>query len=85
MKYDVEGVSDELMKDESFRYELKILSSEIDISQYLNPRNAVILKVVKAFYLQNKKNKIKKDFNNILNNKEKLEEIKNLAKNINKK
>ena len=79
--YDVSGVSDELMNDESFKFDLKVLASEIDISKYLNPKNAVALKIIKGFYMQYKKNKVKKQLNDLFKDKNKEQLIKDLDKN----
>jgi hypothetical protein len=35
---DINGVADELLKDENFLYDLKMISAEIDLSRYINPK-----------------------------------------------
>ena len=76
--YDVHGLEDELMKDPDFILDLQIISCEIDMSQYINPKTSALLKVVKKMYQKNKENEIKKQIDNVLNDQIKLDKIKNL-------
>ncbi len=78
--YDVSGLTEDLMKDEDFLIDLEIISAETNLSNYINPKQSAFLKVVKRMYMKNKENKIKKDYENVLNDKDKLEKIKNLSK-----
>ena len=66
------------MKDPDFILDLQIISCEIDMSQYINPKTSALLKVVKKMYQKNKENEIKKQIDNVLNDQIKLDKIKNL-------
>ena len=81
--YDINNLEQELMNDPSFVQDLQILQCEIDLSKYINPRTSVLLKVVKKCYTLQNENKMKKQINNVLNDKDKIEQLKNL--NLNKK
>ena len=76
--YDVTGLEYELMNDPNFLLDLQIIQAEVDISKYINPKVSALLKVVKKMYQKNKENEIKKQMDNVINDKEKLEKIKNL-------
>ncbi len=76
--YNIDGLTDELLKDNEFIMDLQMISCEIDMSKYLNPKSSALIKVFKTAYKLNKENEIKSNFNNILNDKDKLDKIKNL-------
>ena len=78
--YDITGISDELMKDDDFLMDLKIISCELDISKYVNPKSSAFLKIIKKTYQKNKENEIKKQMTGLLDNKDKLDKIINLNK-----
>jgi hypothetical protein len=50
------------------------------MSNFVNPKQSCFLKIVKKMYVKNKENEMKKQFENVLNNTDKLEKIKNLNK-----
>ena len=78
--YDVDGLEKELMQDQDFILDLQIISCEVDISKYINPRSSAFLKVVRRMYMLNQQNEIKKQLDTVLNDKNKIDEIKNLDK-----
>jgi hypothetical protein len=78
--YDVTGVTDDLMNDPEFLMDLKIIQCEIDMSKYINPKTSAFMKVVKSIYIKNKENQIAKQMDNVLNDPDKLDKIKNLNK-----
>ena len=78
--YDVDGLEKELMSDPNFIMDLKIIQAEIDISKWINPRSSAFLKVIRKMYMLNQQNEIKKQLDNVLNDPNKLNEIKNLDK-----
>ncbi len=80
--YEVSDMEQELMNDPDFLFNLKVISCEIDISKYINPKSVVFMKIFKKMYQKNKEHQIKKQFDNVLNNPDKIEKIKNL--NLNK-
>ena len=75
--YNMDGLTNELMNDPQFILDLQIISCEIDVSAYINPKMSALLKVVKTGYMQNKKHEIKQNVSNVIND-QKLELIKNL-------
>ena len=77
--YDVSGVADDLMNDPEFILDLKVIQCEIDMSKYISVKSSAFMKVVKKMYMKNKENEMKKEFENVLNDKDKLEKIKNLG------
>ena len=58
--------------------DLQILSCELDISKYLNPKSSCFLKLVRKMYMLNTQNKIKKSISNINENKDLISKIKEL-------
>ena len=76
--YDVEGLEKELMNDRDFLLDLQIIQAEIDMSKYINPKSSAFLKVVRRMYMLNQQNEVKKQLDNVLNDPNKLNEIKNL-------
>ena len=78
--FDLSGLSSDLMNDEEFVLDLKMISCEIDLSQYINPKRSAFLKVFKKVHLKYNENKIKKKVNDIFNNPETLQKIKDLDK-----
>jgi hypothetical protein len=50
------------------------------MSQYISSKTSVFMKVVKKMYMKNKENQITKEYNNVLNDPEKINKIKNLSK-----
>ena len=59
--YDITGVTNDLMKDDDFLMDLKIISCEIDVSKYISPKSSAFLKIVKKVYMKNQENKMKKN------------------------
>ena len=78
--YNIDGLTNELMSDPDFVMDIQIISCEIDISKYINPKSSALLKIIKKSYEKNNENKIKKQFNGLLNDKNKLDQIINLDK-----
>ena len=78
--YDVDGLTNELMQDPEFRNDLNQLSCEIDLSNYISAKTCVLLKVIKTAYQKHESNKVKKQMNDVLNNNDLLNKIKNLEK-----
>jgi len=76
--YDVSGLENELMNDENFIMDLQIISCELDLSKYLNPKSSCFLKIIKKMYVLNAKNKMNKTINDINTNKDLLNKIKDL-------
>ena len=60
--------------------DLKIISCELDISKYINPKSSAFLKVLKKVYTKHQENEMKKKLDNVLNDPNKLEKIINLSK-----
>jgi len=76
--YNVEGLTNDLMKDESFLYDLKIIQCEVDVSRWINPRSSAFLKVIKKMYMKNQENEIKNQINKVINNEDVINKIKNI-------
>ena len=76
--YDITGLTEEIMKDEDFLLDLKIISCELDISRYNNVKSPCFIKLVKKVYQKNQENKIKNEMNKVINDTDKIEKIKNL-------
>ena len=76
--YNVDGLTEELMKDPSFQYDLRVLQCEIDASKYINVKTSCFLKVVKKIYTKNQENKMKQQINDINNDKDILNKINNI-------
>ena len=76
--YDVSGLENELMNDPDFLLDLQIISCELDLSKYLNPKSSCFLKLVRKMYVLNAKNKMNKTINDINTNKDLLNKIKDL-------
>ena len=68
------------MSDPDFMMDIKMISCEINASDYINPKSSAFLKIVKKVYQKNQENKIKNQIDNVLNDKNKLEKIINLDK-----
>ena len=77
--YDITGLEEQLMSDEEFIMDLNILSCELDLSKYINPKSSAFLKIIKKAYMLNNQNKMKKTINNINENKDLLEKIKEIS------
>jgi len=78
--YNIDGLAQDLMNDSSFLYDLKMIQCEIDLSKYINPKQSAFLKVVKGMIQKNQENKMKQEINNVVNNEEVINKIKNLNK-----
>ena len=76
--YDIDGLTNELLQNEDFKLDLDIISCECDISRYINPKTSAFLTVMKTMYQKKNENEIKKQVNNLLNDNDKLDKIKNL-------
>ena len=57
---DINGVSNELLNDPNFLYDLQIISCEIDVSRYINPKSAAFINVLQKSYGKYEENKIVK-------------------------
>ena len=78
--YQIDGLTDDLLKDPDFILDLSIIQCELDVSKYVNPKASAALKVLTCAYKKNKENEIKEKINNTLNNPSKIDKIKNLNK-----
>ena len=76
--YDLTNLETELFNDPDFLLDMNIISCELDLSKYLNPKSSCFLKLVRKMYVLNAKNKMNKTINDINTNKDLLEKIKNL-------
>ena len=78
--YNIDGLTEELMKNPDFRLDLDIISCEIDMSKYINPKTSAFIQVVKQAIIQNKKYEIKSKLDNLFNDPSKIDLLKNLKK-----
>lgn len=78
--YDIDGMTDEIYNDPEFIMDLKMISAEIDMCQYINPKTSAFLKIIKKIYTKHKENEVKNQMDKVLNDNDKLEKIKNLDK-----
>ena len=76
--YDVSGLEQELMNDESFIMDIQIISCELDISKYINPKTSAFIKVIRKMHMINKQNQMKQTINNLNNNPNILNKINEL-------
>lgn len=76
----ISGISDDLINDPNFMYDLQLISCEIDISKYINPKTSCLIKVIQKSYMKYEENKIINNFENKLNNDDILNKIKNIQK-----
>lgn len=64
--FNIKGLSDDLMNDPDFLYDLQMISCEIDVSKYINPKTSAFFKVVHKSYEKYEINigidKLKKNF-----------------------
>lgn len=79
---DIEGGYDELMKDDDFKIDLLMMSSEIDISSYISPKILVFMKLIKNYYTKYNMNKIAKKIPDIKIDDNKLLELQTKFKNL---
>lgn len=77
---DIKGVSEELLNNPDFIYDLQMISCEIDISRYINPKTSAFMKVVQSSYYKYEQNNIINKFNEKINNDDVLNKLKNLTK-----
>ena len=56
------------------------LQCETDLSEYINPKSSVFIHLIKTTYQKYKENEVKEKIDNIINNSDKLEKIKQLDK-----
>ena len=80
--YDIESFTDSLYNDKMFIDNLKLLSCEINFSEYLSPTKAILFAIIKQTFIVHKINQIKKsishnDKNNI---NDKISQINNNLK-----
>ena len=68
------------MNDPDFLMDLKIISCEVDVSKYINPKSSCFLKILKKVYTKHQENEIKSKINTVLNDPVKIEKILNLSK-----
>lgn len=62
---DIEGGYDELQRNPEFQLDLLMVASEIDISQYLDPKTSLFLLLLKEYYSRYSINKIKNKLNEV--------------------
>ena len=62
--FDINSFTDSLFHDKMFVDNLKLLSCEVNFSDYLSPQKAILLAILKQTFLINKINKIKKNLDN---------------------
>ncbi len=74
----ITGLADEQLQNDDFKMDLMIISAEINISDYINPKTSALIKVVKKSYEKYNENKIFCQLNNNLNDINKLEKLKSL-------
>lgn len=77
---DLKGIADELINDPNFMYDLQLISCEINISNYINPKTSCLIKLIQKSYMKYEENKIINNFENKLNNDDILNKIKNIQK-----
>lgn len=77
---DLNGVWDDLLNNPDFIYDLQMISCEVDISKYINPKWSAFLKVVQSSYLKYEQNKIINNLEKKLNNEDVLNKLKNISK-----
>lgn len=80
--FDLNGLTDELMQDSNFQLDLQIISCEIDLTAYVNPKSSAFLKVLRKAYEINTKNELENKMSSIINDQNKFERINNLDKKI---
>ena len=73
------------MNDKSFQYDLEIISCETDLTQYINPKTSVLIKILKTAYVKHKTNSINKKMNKVIDDPNLLEKLNNLNDTKNKK
>ena len=78
--YHVDNLSQDLMKDESFQYDLKILQCEVDISRYINIKSSCFLKIIKTMYIKNQEYEMKNSLDKVINDENIINKIKDLDK-----
>jgi len=65
--FDLNGLTDELMQDSNFQLDLQIISCEIDLTAYVNPKSSAFLKVLRKAYEINTKNELENKMSSIIN------------------
>ena len=78
--FDITGLTDDLMCDTDFLYDLRLMSCEVNMTEYINPKTTAFMKIIKKVYLKSNENKIKNKINSVINDPAKLEKIINLDK-----
>ena len=78
--YNVDGLSKDLLNNESFQYDLKILQCEIDCSNYINVKTSCFLKIIKSMYMKNQEYEMKNQIDKVINSEEIINKIKDLDK-----
>jgi hypothetical protein len=73
--FDCSGAYSELQKDDSFKNDLLIIKSELDISKYINPKASLFMQIIKKYYMTYNLNKIKNKMNNVKIDEDKLKDI----------
>ena len=68
------------MNDQDFLYDLRLMSCEVNMTEYINPKTTAFMKIIKKVYLKSNENKIKNKINGVINDPVKLEKIINLDK-----
>ncbi len=69
MKYtgvNLEGITSILMNDQDFMYDVNMLSCEVDLTIYLNPKTNILLKIAQQSYILYNKHKMEDKLNELL-------------------
>ena len=69
MKYtgiNLDGITSQLMNDPDFMYDVQMLSCEVDLTSYLNPKTNILLKIAQQSYILYSKNKMEDKLNELL-------------------
>lgn len=69
MAYDISGTVEELWLDEDFRDDLKLVLCEIEIEKVINPKSALLLRIVRIAYVRNQLNKVNKNVESMVSQK----------------
>ena len=76
----IQGIWDDLLNNPDFIYDLQMISCEIDISKYINPKTSCLLKIVQKSYMKYEENKIINNLENKINSEDILNKLKNIQK-----
>ena len=76
----IQGIWDDLLNNPDFIYDLQMISCEIDISKYINPKTSCLLKIVQKTYMKYEENKIINNLETKINSEDILNKLKNIQK-----